>query len=262
MTNRFEGNRLADSFLALQANFDGQIAVADESNVATEPSLTHDTFKAQPPNQQGFYPLSFSGEQLHRDVLCRRILGRVILLQNRQLNALSPAIVTPKDAQSYDITMLNQPFVLEVGFTGGQHFGLSAKAQTNSVAFGGHTSAGAFEAGHFSAVLLGARDETAGQAIVQLGDKGTDAIISGGIPEAMSRTGMMPVSYRTARLPAASRAIVAAFWHPSLETPHGPASGDYPNAVRLMLGAGGLALGQQGQDRAHQLVDQALRGRS
>lgn len=261
MSDTFEADRFSDSFAAAQEALGGRIEVVDRSDlVVAQPDAARDLLMAGTPNRQGFYELQVSGQELRGNPVFRHLLGRVVLMPNRQLHALSPAIITAGEQQDYTVTMLNQPFVPDVGFTPGQHFGLSVKAQTRTAGFGGHGVAGGYEAGHFSTVLVGSRERSVGQAIVRAGDLATHQVISAGVPEAMSQTDMLAVPYRSARVPANSQAKMAIFWHPALDDERGPAAGDYPDAIRLMLGAGVAAIGQRGLDDAQRLVEHATKG--
>jgi len=261
MINTLEVNKFSDEFDSAQEKFAGQIEVIDRSGLVTSQSdAVRELLMAQEPNQQGFYAVELTGHLLRNDPRVARVLGRIILMPNKRLGALSPAIITRGQEADYDITMLDLPFATKAGFTAGQHFGLSVKAQTRVEGFGGHSRAGAFEAGHFSTVLVGTRDESLAQNIMKSGDAATHQVIGRGVPEAMAETDMLNVPYRTVRLSADNHANLAVFWHPALDTEKGPASGDYPDAVRLMLGAGVAVLGQRGLDDARRLVDYATEG--
>lgn len=241
-------NQLTDAFAGAQETFNGLLDTTDFSTISnsriTLPSteLTHtNDFVALPSAQLTTY------------------LGSILLLMNRELQALSPAIIMPSSDSAYNITMLNQTYDPKVGFTAGQHFGLSAKAQTSGSGFGGHGGRGGFEAGHFSTVLIGARSTDIGGALERRGDQATHAVIHSGVPELMSQHDLISVPYKTAIIPSSKLPLVQAFWHRGLETEHGMAQADYPNAVQLLMGSAIHELGASGIDTARQLVDKAIR---
>jgi len=257
MSNTFEPNKFADTFADLQTTFSNRVEADDRSRMVAGGSHELAATVLARSGRADFTRLDISMYELRTNPELGSIIGRVVLMQNRRLQAFSPAIIMSV-SQGYELTMLDQPFDPKVGFTEGQHFGLSAKAQTRTVGFGGHEGAGAFEAGHFGTLLVGAQNTQVGDAIRQYGDRTADAVIGSGIPEAMQQAAMSPITYLTSHLAAADRRKLPIIWHPALDTEAGPASGDYPNAVRLLLGAGAVALGQRGLQNAKLLVDDAV----
>lgn len=217
-----------------------------------------DVFTRHRAQGQDFYDVSFAPcELLGHSGEFSQLLGRIILFPNSRLGVFSPGIVQPL-ASEIQLTMLDQPFDTKVGLSEGQHFGLSAEAQTRASGFGEH-GAGKFEAGHFGTVLVAARSERLAGAIVNLGDAATHDVLDKGLVGVMNTHDMLPLQYRHSRLPMTSDRKVTAFWHPALGGEHGPAQADYADATKIVLGAGVAAVGRRGIDRARRLADDAFR---
>jgi hypothetical protein len=250
----------ADQFAAGQQAFDGQIQASDLGGMVAheaESAAVRDLLTDQAADNHGFHLLEINAGLLRNDPNLRPMIGRVLLIANRSLEAFSPAIITTLgegNAAQFRLTRLNVPFVPAVGFTPGQHFGLSLKAQTSVPEFGRHTGAGNFEAGHFSTFLIGTRNDTLARDITTRGDTASHSAIAGGVPEAMKQAQMLDISSVTVTLDPLNTARLPLYWHAELDSEQGPASGDYPDAVKLMLGAGFKAIGQRGLDDVRQLL--------
>lgn len=219
-----------------------------------------------------FFPVTIDTQYL-RDDTSRLFVNRALLMRNPQLGVLSPAIITkdPEHDGEFQITMLNQPYDPEVGFSGGMHFGISVKAQTRVEGFGGHGSDGGLEQGHFGAVILGGGDDRIANSLVSDGDAATHHILAGSVPETSKKTGgisetmaskgMLDIPQpMTQPLPSDRPVLLRTYWHHKLEGDNGPLGGDFPGAVRLMQGAGVRAIGLDGLERARSLVDDSIRG--
>ena len=247
-------NMYKDTFAGAQETFQGALDTTDFARTIGVHAAVPQTFLDQ---KEDF--IAVPPEQL------TSYLGSIVLLMNKEARALSPAIIMPtgSPSSSYSITMLNQPYDPKIGFTPGQHFGLSAKAQTMGSGFGGHGVQGArsgFEAGHFSTVLLGVRNSGIGSRLVQAGDRATHEVIGAGVPELMSENDLVTVSYKTAVVPSSKLPGIQAFWHRGLEVEDGMARANYPNAVQLLMGSAIHQLGASGIERARRLVDSAVQG--
>lgn len=260
-------NRTVDayrqSFDTAQEVFDGSIDTADRSRQVLQPEnaqASADFLIDSGQDREGFFPVIIDTQALHDDT-SSLFINRALLMHNSELGVLSPVVITanPENPGEFQITMLNQPYDPEVGFSDGMHFGISVKAQTRVEGFGGHSSAGGFEQGHFGAVLLGAKDEALADTLVASGDQATHKILDNGVSETMASRKMLDLQPITRQLPKNS-AKLQLYWHEGLESENGPIGGDYPDATRLMLGAGVHAIGERGLDRARTLVDVAIRG--
>lgn len=244
-----------ESFEQAQAAFDGRLDDLDRSSLVVVNGRSADITSAGP-DRTGFYPIDISLRPGSNDLAV--FAGRAILVPNTNLGALSPAVITAEADQAggYQITMLQQPYTPNVGFSEGMHFGLSAKVQTRTAGFGGHGTAGGFEQGHMGAVLLGARDGAIGRELVVNGDTATHRVLNAGTAESFSQYDMLNINYVTRPLPANTDATLRVYWHETLPD----VAGDFPEATKLLLGAGIRVLGTQGLDRARRLVDDAIRG--
>lgn len=212
--------------------------------------------EAPHPSQVGIKPR----EQFSRlpGEFLRHFVGRILLSPNQGLGAMSPAVLLPKPGSAFELTRLNQAFDPRIGVSSGMLFGLSAKAQTQDSRFGGHGLMAGFEAGHFSSVLISAGSVAASHELLMSGDKATHRLLNKGVPETMGTAGILPLEYQTRLIAADRLPQVPLFWHPSLETAQGIALAEYPNSVQIMLGAGISALGKDGVNRVHRLVDAAI----
>lgn len=249
--------RYEDSFRSGQEVFEHRIDDADNSGLVV--AHVGDVQLAIGQEQAGFYRLQVSGALLRTDA--SPYLGRVLLYQTR--SDFRPAILSAlPHGQDFELTVLEQPYDPKVGFTRGMHFALSAKAQTRVQSFGAHGARGGFEAGHFSTVLVAA--SAGGTAIAEElrrnGDAQTHKVLEAGTPETMAAMDMLPLKYKSVTIQGEDHRLLPLVWHRSLETAAGAAAGDYPGAVRLMMGAGLAAIGQRGIDSARRLVDDAIRG--
>jgi hypothetical protein len=255
-------NNFTEAFDSAQRDFQGKIDDVDRSQDVLAGSPAGDALDllTEKNSSGGFHEVRVTPNMLREDAA--PLIGRILLMPNRQLGAFSPVIFTedPTNPGQFEVTMLNQPFVPEVGFTKGQHFGLSVKAQTRVESFGGHGDSGGFEAGHFSTVLAAASPQgrEIANSLVTDGDKATHSVLDDGTPEKLSSLGLMPLDYIKKRLPAGDMQLPV-LWHPRLGGDN-PAAGDYPDAIRLMMGAEVQAIGTEGIDRAGQLVEDAIKG--
>lgn len=242
-----------DAFHGMQSQLDQEIVVSSVYPGVLD-VLNQDTIWQ--PIRNGFSEASVQPSDFRVQGRAQSLLGRIILVQNAKLQAFSPAIVLPSPTmEGVDITMLDQQYDPRVGLSAGIHFGLSAHSQTVSSNFGEHSSAAVYEAGHFSTLLLGSRDPTLGDSLRRLGDIASDTMIESGVATTMSLQGTIPVRYKTAQVGFSNPAAMKLYWHHSLETDSGPASGDFENTVQLLLGAGFRALGRTGIDDVRRLAD-------
>ncbi|HVV26216.1 MAG TPA: hypothetical protein VHC21_04270 [Candidatus Saccharimonadales bacterium] len=271
------------SFEDAQVMFEGRLDMADRSQ-AVFPASGRESVEFMVDNGQEavdfavdngdednkFFPVTIDTQYL-RDDTSKLFVNRVLLMHNPRLGVLSPVIITkdPDHAGEFQITMLNQPYDTKVGFSKGMHFGVSVKAQTRVEGFGGHGQAGGFEQGHFSGVILGGGDAKIAHNLVKSGDAATHDLLAGALPgtpqktggisETMAAKGMLDIPEPITQ-PLPSDVLLQTYWHHKLEGEAGPVGGDYPDATKLMLGAGVQALGSVGLERARLLVDDAVRG--
>jgi hypothetical protein len=251
-----------EAFNDAQQDFQGRIDTTDRSQDVLVDSWASDALDLLTDKNPsgGFYEVRVTPSMLRADAA--PLIGRILLMPNKKLGAFSPVIFTddPANPGQFEVTMLNQPFVPEVGFTKGQHFGLSVKAQTRVDSFGGHGGSGGFEAGHFSTVLAASsrRGGEIADSLVANGDNATHAVLDDGTPEKLSELGLMPIDYIKRKLPLGDMALPV-LWHPKLGGDN-PAGGDYPDAIKLMMGAEVHSIGTEGIDRAGQLVEDAIKG--
>jgi hypothetical protein len=200
------------------------------------------------------------------------VVGRVVLLNNSEVGAFSPAVVTCPDPtlpNIAQITMLSREiFVPTRGITPGQQFGVSAKSQTRVSGFGSDNSSIAEEPGHFGVLMVGASNRRIASALAAEGDKVTHSVLDnpkGGLPETMDAQGLIDLGTKTALVDFSDpRVRVQAFWHPdTMQTADGvPLKADYPNSVEVLLGAGIKAVGARGVEAARGLVQHLTRQRS
>lgn len=202
-----------------------------------------------------------------RDYPNSAVIGKLLLLANPKDRVMHPAVLLPKAKHPGVIRLakLAQPYVPQVGVTDGINFGLSVEAETASAGFGGHGPAGSFEGGHFGVVLTSGASESIAHALVKNGDKATHKVLDNRLPAQMERNNIAPSNVVPQIRDIATQQYgpgqrLPLFWHPSLEGETGIARADYPDAARLLLGAGVHALGQDGLDRAKRNVDNAIRG--
>lgn len=252
------------SFESAQSAFDGAIDMADRSGQVLEgdPQEVNDFLAENGANRAGFYEVPIEGELLRSNPAL--YVGRALLMPNPRLVALSPTVITmdPKQPGRFQITMFDQPYDPAVGFSTGMHFGISTKSQTRIDGFGAcGDQASGLEQGHFSAAILGVKIPAIGSEIVEHGDHGSHGVIDErGVAESMGASGILPVMPITRELPATGAYSLMAYWHEKLQTDTGPAGGDFPEATRLMLGAGLHAIGENGLPRLERLVKDAARG--
>jgi hypothetical protein len=251
-----------DAFYTGQQIFDGRIEEKNYgSQVAQAPNDEARELLTDGSEQQGFVDLGMSSKDIYRHKSL--LVGRIMLIGNRDTNEFSPVIIT-EDYESgpLSLTRLNQPFVPSVGASEGIRFGLSVKAQSRVQGFGGHGNTGGFETGHFATAQSAASQN--GQAIAnalkESGDKATHKVLEAGVPETMSRLGILPISYTTVLLERTNQHPLQLVWHRGLDTDNGPIAGDYPEATKLMLGAGFKGLGEQAIVRLERLVSEVVRG--
>lgn len=254
---KLELNRFDDEILQAQASFDNQLDLQDRSGLIATTNVDKDLLSRSNTRVPGLYELAVAPHELKG--IYAPLIGRMVLMPNIAKQELSPAVIMPH-GNDFELTMLDVPYDTQVGLSDGYKFALSAQAQTRTTGFGGHGNAGPLESGHFGTLLVGARDKGVGSNIVTNGDTATHRVIQGGVANTMQSVDMLPVGYRSRVLPAAETRKITLFWHEGLDGATGPEAADYPNAVRLMLGAGVAALGVRGLDKARQLVDYAREG--
>lgn len=173
---------------------------------------------------------------------------------------MNPALLLPANNGTYELTRLNQAFDPKIGCSDGIRFGLSAHAQTRDSRFGGHGVQGGFEAGHFSSVLVAAKDAASAHTLLLQGDKATHNLIKSGVPRALYGIGALPLQYETRTIPGDKITQAPLFWHPSMEVATGAVAADFPGSIQLMIGAGIAALGRDEITNARNLVEQTIAG--
>lgn len=254
-----EINKYSDQIYKAQELFDGALDLADRSRFITPDTLTTDNITSlySPTRISSLFEVTLAPIQLkgHHAAL----IGKIMLVPNTLRQELSPGVIMPH-GEDFELTMLDVAYDTKVGLTDGYKFAISAQAQTRTAGFGEHGIAGPLESGHFGTLLVGARSEKIGSKIIDSGDAATHGVINKGVAPAMQSVDMLPVAYRSRILPASETRKLKLYWHQGLGTENGLESADYPNAVRLMLGAGVAALGMNGLDRARKLVDYARQG--
>jgi hypothetical protein len=258
-----ELTRYQDHFAQIQDTFGGTIQTTDTSSqVATDKDFQIDQYFSQEGIDQDFKVIEVSGKGLANGYA--PLIGRILLMSNRANTMLSPIVFSRSTEQQgvFEITLLDQPFDPRQGLTEGMRFGLSAKAQTRTPGFGSHSHSGSFEAGHFSTVLAAASMKGQGVAskLIQKGDAATHEVLSAGITETFTQFDMLPLTYKSRKISAADTRPMHVFWHPAIEGETGPMAADYPDAVKLMMGAGVAAIGQPGVEKIKMLVDHAVKG--
>lgn len=250
--NTFNPDQLSDSFERAQQAFDHKIDPTNHATLIQSQSVS--SFRDQAHTERGDF------RRLPAELL-PNMVGSVLLFTNRELGAFSPGVISPHyQANHYSVSMLSQSYDPRIGITDGIRFALSTKAQTQVASFGNHNGRGSFEAGHFSTVLVGTRSSQVANGLAEHGDKATHAVINSGIPEQMSKLDMLALEFKTRVVSSDDLLRLTAFWHPSMETADGSASANYPNAVRLMMGAAVHAIGKKGREDAQILVNSAIIG--
>lgn len=251
------------AFAAAQQEFGGRIDASDKSHDVTNHALGQDMdhLLTGAHKRDGFYELVLTPEAFQAGAAA--LIGRAVLLPNRRIGAFSPAIFTRGEGGVLEVTMLDQPFDPEVGFSSGQHFGLSLPAQTRVPSFGAHSGQGGFEAGHFTTALAAAAPggETVASQLLNDGDDATHTFLNGSVPQTAAQTGALPFGYQRSLVLAGSHQL-RVLWHAGLSGTDGaPAAGDYPGATRLMNGAQVRAIGGAGIEKVHGLVQAAVAGK-
>ena len=244
-------SRIEDSFIGTQVYAPDR---ADQTIIEKSSSA----FMDAPRLQNGFQEIAFSPAELVPGASKAQLIGRVVLMPNRALDALSPAIIIPKN-NGFELSMLDQPYDIGVGMTKGIHFGISVKAQTATNSFGEHGK-GSFEVGHFSSVLLGVRDDNARGALLSPDHGATDAVVRNDMASALSSSDLLAAKYKSVNLSSGDTRRMKAYWHPTLDSEDGPITGNFQGALRVMLGGAVLQLGDKGVDTAMRLVDAAMNG--
>ncbi len=251
------------SFETAQAVFGGGIDTIDRSQqvLAANAQQALDFLTGNQLNDAGFREVEIDSELLKAQPAL--YVGRTLLMHNARLGVLSPAIITanPERVGDFEISMFDMPYDPAIGFSPGMHWSVSVKAQTKVGGFGGHgEKASGLEQGHFGAAILGAQDQAVAEAIISHGDDGTHRALKAGVAETMGKNNMLPTPPITRQLPSNQPFKLMAYWHERLQTDSGPAGGDFPEATRLMLGAGLRAIGDNGLIRVERLVKDAVRG--
>ena len=248
----------------LQQRFAGQIDVVNSVDRST--AAAFDVNDREPKElHHGFVDISAKV----RDI--SPLYGRVVLSMlrsDRNGVVYAPTVFTSKKDKDtgnevVQMTRLEQPFATDVGITDGIRFGLGLKNATANESFGSHGGSGAYESGHFSTAIIGARDQASRSLIVAHGDKGAHQVgkIVGGVPEQMVESGLMDgIKPRTVTLDINNPNPIGIFWHKGLENENGMMAAEYDGAVKLMMGAATNALGDQALDSVGSLVDQTVRG--
>ena len=248
-------NSITDKYMigfnTLQSAFDGQIEVlADSAPVINRAEIEITD------GRKDFVSMPVPTEQLATYV------GQILLMQDRTGNFYSPVVVSPaKHGTGYQITKLEQPYDPEVGISDGIRFGLAIKLATSKTSFGMHVPSGGLEAGHFSPLLVAGRNDQLAADLVARGDKATHGVLEapvGGVAEVMAMSGLLQIPYKTAQIP--DGVVVPLYWHKSLADSSIDNSAQYPDAVKLMLGAATNSLGVAGIDTARRLVEHAAKG--
>lgn len=250
-----------------QSEFGGQIETS-QGNVALVTKGTGlDVLRDGNADTMGFRPIEVDVKDF---LATPQILGRVLLMQNRGDETMSPAVIVPKPEHPGVVRLarLATAYVPKVGLTDGLKFGIGLDPQTQAPGFAGHGENSSlpspFEPGHFGVVLITGVSEAHGQALVKEGDKQSHTVIEQGLPSVFSNLGLAG----KAPIPTVKEFDTAAFgpgqrfplyWHDSLEDDGGAAMAEFPGGVDLLIGAAVNTLSDADLQRAGRYVEYAVK---